>query len=348
LPRIALRLLVLLAVAAPLPRAHAEAAPCGARGWPWVRLANDALPAPFDAAFRALLVAQLGAGLESRHIELCAASEGQPADMTAGAASEIALSASEGDIVTVAVRDAITGKRLARELALASVPRDARPLTVALAVDELLRASWIELELPDAPAPTRPVPPEIGALVAGAAPTSAERHRWELGAELAAERFGGGTTQAGVDLVARGAPMPPLSLLTLHVALGLRRGAAVHAADGDVRSTGIEADVSVEIALPPRARRWELALGLGGRLLHASLSGQPRAAARGADATATAIYLGAGLRGSVRLTRAFGLSLAGGLGVPLRAVDVLDGDTRVAGLSGPMLSLALGGWWRFP
>lgn len=323
----------LLAFAA---RAHAEdGAPCGARGWPWVQLTDDVLPAPFDAAFRALLVAQLRAGLEARHIELCAARSGQP-----DAASEIALAALPGDVVTVAVRDAITGKRLAREVPLASVPRDARPLTVALAVDELLRASWVELALADAPAPTRPVPREIDALVPAPA-----RRRWELGAELAAARFGGGTRLAGIDLVARAAPLPPL---LVHVAVGLRGGATVQAPDGDIRTSALDADVGVELLLPPRGRSVELALGVDGRLIHARFSGQPRGGARGAEVTATALYLGASLRGSVRLARAFGLSLACGFGVPLHPVDVFDGDARVAGISGPLLSLALGGWWRWP
>jgi len=294
------------------------------------------MPAPFDAGFRALLVAQLEAGLEARHIELCATGAPFTRD---GPASEIALSA-RGENVTVTVLDAITGKRLERAVALAPVPRDARPLTVALAIDELLRASWVELGLPDAPPPARPVPPEIGALVA-----PRPRRAVEFGAALAAERFGGGTTLGGIELVARRAPA---GLVIPHVAVGLRRGATVHAADGDVRATAFEAEAGVELALPPRARRWELQLGLSGRLLHAVLSGRPRADARGADATADALYLVAGLRGAVRLTRAFGFALAGSVGVPLRAVDVLDGETRVAGLSGPLLTLALGAWWRFP
>lgn len=334
--------LALLALTCPRGRARAEEPPpCGARGWPWVRLTDDPLPAPFDDAFRPLLVTQLRAGLAARHIELCAAPDGQ----TAGAASEIALSATPAEVVTVAVRDAITGKRVAREVPLASVPRDARPLTVALAIDELLRASWVELALADARPPSRPVPREIGALVTPPSAPLAERRRWELGAQVEAERFGGGIVQTGVDVVARGTPAPPLSV---RVAVGVRGGATVHAADGDIRSTALDADVGAELVLPPRGRRWELALAVDGRLIRALLSGEPHAGARGADAAATAIYLGAGLRGSVRLTRAFGLAVVGGFGVPAHAVEVYDAGTRVAGLSGPLLSLALGGWWRWP
>jgi hypothetical protein len=342
--------LVLLAFAAPRGRAHAQErqmdrAPCPARGWPWVQLADDVLHAPFDAAFRTLFLAQLGAGLEARHIELCAAHDDQPADAADGAASEIALSGTQGDVVTVAVRDAITGKRLAREVPLASVPRDARPLTVALAVDELLRASWLELALADAPAPRRAVPREIDALVVPPAPTNAKRHRLELGAELVAEHFGGGTAQVGVDVLVRAAPVP---LLFVRVALGLRSGATAHAADGDIRSTALDANVGMDLVIPPRSARWQFAVAVDGRLIRARFSGEPRTDARGGDAAATAIYLGAGLRGNVRLAGAFGLSLTGGFGVPVHAVDVFDGGTRVAGLSGPLLSLSVGGWWRWP
>lgn len=177
------------------------------------------------------------------------------------------------------------------------------------------------------------------------APARAERRRWQLGAALAAEHFGGGTTEAGVDVVARAAPMPQI---LARAALGLRRGAIVRAADGDVRSTSVDAEVGLELVLPPRGRRAELALGVESRLYRARFSGEPRADAGAGDASATAIYVGAGLRGSLWLTRAFGLSLAAAFGLPVHDVDVFDGGTRVTGLSGPLLALALGASWRGP
>jgi hypothetical protein len=283
------------------------------------------------------VLAQLAAGLEARHLQLCVTST------PAGAASALAISVIRPDTLSVTVSDAVTGKRLEREIPLATVPADARPLTVALVADELLRASWIELALPDAPAPARPVAPEIAALAR--VPAASAPRAWELGAALAAERFGGGTRQAGVDVVVRAAPARPL---WLHAAFALRKAADVHAADGVVRATGLGADLGAEVALPPADRRWHLALGASGRLLRASLSGEPRPDARGGDATATAFYLCAGVRGALRLTRSFGLSLGAVLGVPVRGVDVLDGATRVAGLSGPMVSLALGATWQIP
>lgn len=351
MPRVAAGLTLAVALLVVPVRARAgEGTACGARGWPWIWLtwlADGAGPAPFEGtfgAFRARLVAQLGAGLEARHIQLCDAASAE-ASAAAGASSEVALSVTSTDVVLVAVRDTVTGKRLVREVPLGAVPPDARPLTLALAVDELLRASWIELALPDAPAPARPVAPEIAASARLPPAGAATSRAWELGAGLAAERFGGGTRQAGVDLLVRAAPARPL---WLHAALGLRRAADVRAADGVVHATSVGVDVGAEVVLPPTGQRWRLALGASGRLLRASLSGEPRADAHGADAAATAVYLCAGLRGAVRLGRAFGLSLGAGFGVPVRGVDVLDGATRVAGLSGSMLSLALGATWQLP
>jgi hypothetical protein len=341
LSRIAVGLVLAASLLAPLGAARAqEAAACGTHGGPWISLVGDAWPAPFDGAFRSRLVEQLAAGLSARHIGLCVAPGGaRPADR---AASEVAITVVSGDAITVSVTDAVTDKRLVREIALATVPLDARPLTVALAVDELLRASWLELALPDAPAPTRPVAPEIAALAA--AGHSATRE-WELGAALAAERFGGGTRQAGVDVVVRAALARPL---WLHTALGLRKAADVRAADGVVRATVVGAELGAGAELGPSSseRRWRLTLTASGRLLHADISGEPRADAHGGEATATAIYVCAGLRGAVRLGRSFGLTLAAGFGAPLRGVDLLDGGTRVGGLSGPMLSLALGATWQ--
>ena len=303
--------------------------------------------APFDASFRAALATQLAAGLAARHIELCL-DEGL--SRAGDVVSEIVMSGSPAAAVTITVRDAVTGKVVAREVDLRSVPMDARPLTLALAADELLRASWVELVLTDAPRSARPVPREIDDVLAAspemtARPGSAGRARWELGAAIAVARFGGGSEQIGVDLAGR---VSLLTRLGLEATIGLRREMAVGAPDGVVRGTAIEAALDAALVLPPRARRWELELLAGARVLRLEVSGDPRAGASGGDASASALYLDAGLRAGVRLTRAFGLSLAGTFGVPLRSVEILDGETRVAGISGPLVALALGARWRFP
>lgn len=65
--------------------------------------------------------------------------------------------------VTVVIDDATTDKAVRRALALGDVAVVARPRTLALAVAELLRASWAELVFADAPRPRADVPPAVRA-----------------------------------------------------------------------------------------------------------------------------------------------------------------------------------------
>jgi hypothetical protein len=59
----------------------------------------------------------------------------------------------------VTIEDMVTAKRVSRSIPLQDVSDQARPRALALAVAELLRASWLELALPAVPA--SPVPPAL-------------------------------------------------------------------------------------------------------------------------------------------------------------------------------------------
>jgi hypothetical protein len=63
--------------------------------------------------------------------------------------------------MSVTIDDAATDKRVRRDVDLGGVSSDARPRAIALAIAELLRASWMELVLPSAPTPKAIVPPEV-------------------------------------------------------------------------------------------------------------------------------------------------------------------------------------------
>ena len=104
---------------------------------PWVRI--DATPD---------VTRLLRAELAPKHIDLCdAPAPGAPAPI---ASLTVAL-ASDTATVRVEVRDRVTAKDVTRDVSLADVPEDTRALTIALAADELLRASWVELSLANAP-----------------------------------------------------------------------------------------------------------------------------------------------------------------------------------------------------
>jgi hypothetical protein len=291
----------------------------------------------FDEAFHAAVFAQLEAGLAARHIDLCV-------DTALGAppaASEVTLGRGEGDRVMVAVRDAVTGKRLERAVDLAPVPTDARPLTVALAVDEMLRASWVELTLPDAPANIA-APPEISHAVTAPASTTAT---WDVDVALAGEHFGGGTSQLGADVSVRIARAAPLGA---RLAVGPRWGVPVAAADGTITWTGLAVAAGLDLVVPLRAPRWRFDVGLDGWLTRATISGRPAAQAQGRDGVATALYVDLTIGGAFRVTRALSLAASVGLGAPLHRVELLDGSERVAGLDGPRLAATLGASWRIP
>ena len=65
--------------------------------------------------------------------------------------------------VEITIVDLATRKVVRRRLAVANLDRKARPRALALAVAELLRASWAELRMPDAAAAAMPVPPSVTA-----------------------------------------------------------------------------------------------------------------------------------------------------------------------------------------
>ncbi len=98
--------------------------------------------------------------------------------------------------LTVEVHDAVTAKRVSRDVALEGVPRDGQPLTVALEADELLRASWAELELRTAPPPAVPAPPEVTRIVHEALPVPAPGERAPTRAARCRHRLGNSTRTA--------------------------------------------------------------------------------------------------------------------------------------------------------
>jgi hypothetical protein len=61
--------------------------------------------------------------------------------------AEITLSQRDTALVSIQVDDHTTGKRVARDVSLSKIPSSGAALAVAIATDELLRASWAELML---------------------------------------------------------------------------------------------------------------------------------------------------------------------------------------------------------
>lgn len=106
------------------------------------------------------VVAELRAALQVQDLVLCLEVESDRPPI-----ASLHLIEDGPDSVRVEVRDRVTAKRVERALELGDFPDDSRPLAIAVAADELLRASWAELVLVDAPEPAIEPPAPVRAMV---------------------------------------------------------------------------------------------------------------------------------------------------------------------------------------
>lgn len=98
-------------------------------------------PADFDAA----ILRDLNAGLQSQELNACAKS-----DTRNDAISEMTITRHSNESVEIAVGDSLTNKSVSRTIRLETKLESSSALVIAVAADELLRATWAELSLPHA------------------------------------------------------------------------------------------------------------------------------------------------------------------------------------------------------
>ena len=127
-----------------LPSRADDAPACGATSRSWIRVSSDA--PGFVASFRAEVA--------TKGFDACASGGPRPPVAT------VTIAATQGSatVDVLDVLDVVTSKRVSRSVDLASIPADGRDLALAVAADELLRASWAELALTTAPPPRRRCP----------------------------------------------------------------------------------------------------------------------------------------------------------------------------------------------
>lgn len=330
-----------LCLARPVCAQPSAAAACGTASRPWVAVHA---PAELPGSVRGF-VDLLRAELASRGIDLCAeTSEG------AAAAAPIATIdvASSPDEVTlsVEVHDAVTAKHVSRDVSLGGVPADSRPLTVALAADELLRASWAELALRRAPPTARPVPPEVTQTVresVASSPTPPPAPpRVLLGVDAALERFASGTTFYGAD-ASFAAWIVPRVAASLHA--GLRSGAVIHASDGQVQPEGWLAGVGAQVGMtPPGMLRWGIDALARFDVEHVGFTPTAYGPAVGVQGSALAVLTELGAQAWLRILPTLRLGVRCVAMLPIRPVDATDAGREIAGVSGAGIGAQLGLW----
>lgn len=344
----ALAIPVLLAVAP--GDARAEAGACSGDDPPIAVVVEGATPALERAIFVDLAA-------ELARTDLCARLEaGTPPDAPgarparrAPAIARVTIRVAPEGVAAVRVDDEVTHKRLERTVEVAGLEDDGRALAIAIAADELLRASWVELTLKrrDAAAPAEPVPPAVRASVdeLRKAPPGAGAGANEIGLRATVAAYGGGQVQLGGALFFRrdfrrdlgGDALP---WLAASVFVYGREALPASAALGTVlgHAAGGGASLSVYVARTARARLGvEAAAEVGYVVFEGRAEGGASASRFGGPTAFGALGVTADL--DLRPVR---LGASVGALAPFLMVEALEGDTVATGMGGPGVLAAMG------
>lgn len=336
----ALSTLAQLTATAPA-RAQPSGERCGPAGQPWVSVAWKGQA--WQPAQQRAVLEDLRAGLRQKGIAACllgsAGSEPPIALLELEAGDEARVS------VGIEVHDALTEKRVLRDLDLRALEPDARALAIAAAADELLRASWAELALDDAPEPARPAPPEVErALRASLSPARVGRRDVALGARGAVEHHGGGHTLLGGDAFVT---VWLSERFGLELAVGLRHGLPEDATHGRVVSRALRSALDLALAVLPRGRTLGLHAMLGVAVASLRVRGDAAPGALDAEGSGLSAQARTGVVLALALHDALALRAEAGLGAPLRSVEASDEGRVVSSTRGIELHAGLGAEARF-
>jgi hypothetical protein len=330
-------LLVLLGIAWSA-RAHASPA-CGSDARPWVSLgfAEGSWP----PGFADKVLGDLRAGLTSRGIDACPDDSG-PKSQPPLATVRVAALDKKSVAVTVEIRDAVTAKRVSRDVDLAVVPPDGRAFAIAIAVDELVWASWAEIALARksrkqaASAPRPAPPPEVVEGVESELPPGGPSPK--VGVRFATEHYLGGQTLLGGDAAVI---LPLGERFALDFDAGYRTGVGADAPHGDIRSSAVGFGAGSRYALVHTSLA-DVGLALGLRAAVVRFRGSAGPGAEGAELSGLTLYARAAAFTALHLAGPWALDAGFGAGAPLRALEATDTGEVVSGVSGAEFFAQLG------
>jgi hypothetical protein len=247
----------------------------------------------------------------------------------------------DGPIVSVEVQDELTNKRVLRDLRLATIAPDARALAMAQAADELLRASWVELRLHDAPEPARPAPQVVQKTVELPAVEGASATQTKvLGARFASEFYGGGLRLLGADAYVA---FWLADHFGITVAIGARAARRVSAPHGDIDASALTASAGGMLAIWHRDSRFNVLLNLVAHVGELALTG--RGTVEDVRSQSQMAFIASGrldVCSVLRLTEGLQIELGLGPGVSLRAASANDSAERIVSTRGIELHGTLG------
>lgn len=306
---------------------------CGQSKRPWVELSFE--ESGWDPILQRSIRADLAAGLRTRGLLVCGPDQRGPeaplASVQLTAASMTRVS------VEIEVHDALTNKYVLREVDTRSLPGDARGLALATAAEELLRASWAELAIEDAPPPVREPPPEVREAVR---PVSvARRGGHVLGVRVAGEHHSGGQTLLGPEAWF---DVWFSERFATELSIGYRRGFNRSAKHGSIESEAALFGVDALFSLADRSSPLQLMMRVGASLASVEFTGRARADNEGHDRGGVNFNARAALVLRLALGDNAELRLDGGPGVNIHGLTAVDDGVDVTGTQGALGQAALG------
>jgi len=323
-----------------LPSFAAAQPTCAVSGeGPWVQLQLGTQA--WSEAQRASVLSDLQHTLAGQGIAACSA-EAHPA-VPALAMLSVDLSPDDTAKATVdiEVRDAVTRKRVRRDVDLSRIPDDGRSAAIAIEADELLRASWAEIALDTARAreAQENVRPQVVGTVGQVLAPARVGDGGAVGARAVFERYLGGADLTLLGADAFGRFVAPR--WQLEFAGELRAGPATTTPHGSVSALAAGASVSFFVRVLG-GRRASLAVGAGAGASWLSFRAEP---VPGYDALSYANLLAVGrarVVGRLGLGRALHATAGVDVGAALRGVDATDVGVPVASARGLLLAANLG------
>jgi hypothetical protein len=297
---------------------------------PWVAVTSQV-----PVAFAGPVLLELRAGLRPSNIDVCEVASVSTEPLAQLSIVEVD---GEGAQYRLDVTDSVTHKRVTRDLSLEKLPLDGRALALAVAAEELLRASWAELALRGPHSAQTEAPPEVRAVVESQPPPPEPARFAAFGARIAFEHFTGGQTHLGGDLFAE---LPLGRVASLLAALGVRRALAFESSHGEIDATGfgVEAGLGLAFFQRPGAEVGGFASVRGLRLtFEPEASGGASSESHSGFALTTRAGFAVAL-GKPGLLRSYTTL---GAGIPLRAFSASDSGEVVTGVSGLELFGATG------
>jgi len=304
---------------------------CAQGDWARVTLEPDVLETRGGRQLEALLTRHLA----GQGVHACAA--GTPGE----APLAIRIAAPHPDRVSVEVQRA-DGVALERFVMLGRVKQNGRALTLAITVDELVRAARAlpvasPPEPEPVPEPPSPPPPPPPAPTPVKRPPAARASRWGVGLAGAGEQSRGGLLLLGGDLTLqwRGA-----GRWALEGALGIRRSPEAASLHGSVHAVSARAAAGPAFALWRRDRwRLEARAALASHHLWWRPTATPAGTARADQALALTVDAGPRLTCSLPASLLLGAALSAGY--VLRGAEAQDDGARVTALRGALVAAGL-------